>query len=130
LKKATLEFLAALLYRAQRPRAGTPVEDDEGEESESKEEAIDADAKAAEEEGHDDVPAGPTSVEELGGQLSPHLLEELRAFLAAYAPATVPPPTKDATPSSSSSSSSSAGTLPAATTNLVSAIDSLPPLVD
>lgn len=126
LKKATLEFLAALLYRAQRPRAGTPVEDDEEEESESKEEAIDADAKAAEEEGHDDVPAGPTSVEELGGQLSPHLLEELRAFLAAYAPATVPPPTKD-TPSSSSSSSTA--TLPA-TTNQVSAIDSLPPLVD
>jgi hypothetical protein len=126
LKKATLEFLAALLYRAQRPRAATPVEDDEEEESESKEEAIDADAKAAEEEGHDDMPAGPTSVEELGGQLSPHLLEELRAFLAAYAPATVPPPTKDAP---SSSSSSSTATLPA-TTNQVSAIDSLPPLVD
>jgi hypothetical protein len=113
LKKATLEFLAALLYRAQRPRT-TPTPaldgDDEGETTEG------ADADPAEE-----TPAGPTSVEELGENLSPHLVEELRAFLAAYAPATLPP-AKEATVDATTTA-----TVPTASSDNLA---SLPPLVD
>lgn len=79
-----MEFLSSLLYKAQRKLAGLPPLPSASKLDPTQDQADEPDQEES---------AFPATVDELAKHsLSPHLVEELRAFLAAYVPAPVPTP--------------------------------------